>query len=156
MPKALFISCMWALYGGIYRYSRGRLSLSKMFRPSSTRFIPRFSHKVRLHIVIKVNPITDTTLIALVLTGPITMGRIIHGPSPADGAREAHRHRRGLRLATPERRGSHWSPSGWRPRLVLACFVDVAFVNVMRRRSRRAKGSVFAFASTMDLSPLAP
>jgi hypothetical protein len=27
--------------GGIYMYSRGRLSLSKTFRPSSTRFIPR-------------------------------------------------------------------------------------------------------------------
>jgi hypothetical protein len=35
------ISRMWALYGGIYRYSRGHLSLSKTFRPSSTRFIPR-------------------------------------------------------------------------------------------------------------------
>jgi hypothetical protein len=37
----ILISRMWALYGGIYRYSRDRLSLSKMFRPSSTWFIPR-------------------------------------------------------------------------------------------------------------------
>jgi hypothetical protein len=35
------------------------------------------------------------------------------------------------------------------PRLVLACSVDVAFVRAMRRRSRRAKGGVFAFAPTM-------
>jgi hypothetical protein len=41
MPKALLISCVRALYGGIYRYSRGRISLSKTFRPSSTQFIPR-------------------------------------------------------------------------------------------------------------------
>jgi hypothetical protein len=40
-PKALLISRVWALYGGIYRYSSGRLSLSKTFTPSSTRFIPR-------------------------------------------------------------------------------------------------------------------
>jgi hypothetical protein len=39
--KALLISRVRAVYGGIYRYSRGRLSLSKMFIPSSTRFIPR-------------------------------------------------------------------------------------------------------------------
>jgi hypothetical protein len=30
-----------AQYEGIYRYSRGRLSLSKIFRPLSTWFIPR-------------------------------------------------------------------------------------------------------------------
>jgi hypothetical protein len=41
MPKASLISRVRALYGGIYRYSRGRLSLSKTFRPSSTWFIPR-------------------------------------------------------------------------------------------------------------------
>jgi hypothetical protein len=35
--KALLISRVRAVYGGIYRYSRGRLSLSKMFIPSSTR-----------------------------------------------------------------------------------------------------------------------
>jgi hypothetical protein len=32
---------VWAQYGDIYRYSMGRLPLSKIFRPSSTWFIPR-------------------------------------------------------------------------------------------------------------------
>jgi hypothetical protein len=36
-------------------------------------------------MVIKVNPITDTTLIAPDLTGPIIMGRITHGPNQANG-----------------------------------------------------------------------
>jgi hypothetical protein len=35
------ISRMWALYGSIYKYSRGHLSLSKTFSPSSTWFIPK-------------------------------------------------------------------------------------------------------------------
>jgi hypothetical protein len=39
-------------------------------------------------MVIKVNPITDATLVAPDPTGPITMGRITHGPTQADGGVE--------------------------------------------------------------------
>jgi hypothetical protein len=112
---------------------------------------PENSHKGRLQIVIKVNLITDTTLIVLVLAGPITMGRIPHGPLLAVMTREARRLRQGLCLATRERRGPHRSPSGRRLRLVLTCSVNVAFVCAMRRRSRRAKGSVFAFTPIFAL-----
>jgi hypothetical protein len=112
---------------------------------------PEYSPEGRLQIVIKVNLITDTTLIALVLVGPITMGRVTHGPFPVVRAREVRSHRQGLCLATRERRGSHRPPSGRRPRLVLVCSVDVAFVCAMRGRSRRAKGGVFAFAPTTFL-----
>jgi hypothetical protein len=41
MTKASLISRVRALYGVIYRYSRGRLSLSNTFIPSSTRLIPK-------------------------------------------------------------------------------------------------------------------
>jgi hypothetical protein len=111
----------------------------------------KYSHEGRLQIVIKINLITDTTLIALVLAGPITMGRIPHGPLLAVTTREARRLRQGLRLATRERRGPHRSPCSRRLRLVLTCSVNVAFICAMRRRSRRAKGSVFAFAPTFAL-----
>jgi hypothetical protein len=39
--KSLVNPCVWTQYVGIYRYSRGRLSLSKTFRPLSTWFITR-------------------------------------------------------------------------------------------------------------------
>jgi hypothetical protein len=94
--------------------------------PCQRRLDPRvpglsteYSHDGRLQIVIKVNLITDTTLIALVLARHITMGRITHGPPPMVRAREVHRLWQGLRLATRERRGSHIPPSDRRPRLVL-------------------------------------
>jgi hypothetical protein len=111
----------WALYGGIYRYLRGRLSLPKMFRPSSTWFIPRIFPWGRLQIVITVNLITDTALITLVLAGPITMGRITYGPPPVVRERVVRRRRQGLRLATRDRRGSRRPPSDRRPRLALVC-----------------------------------
>jgi hypothetical protein len=113
--------------------------------------IPEYSHKGRLQIVIKENLIIDTALIALVLAGPITMGRIPHGPLLAVTTWEARRLRQGLCLATRERRGPHRSPSGRRLWLVLTCSVNVAFICTMRRRSRRAKGRVLAFVPTKAL-----
>jgi hypothetical protein len=112
---------------------------------------PKYSHEGRLQIVIKENLITDTTLIALVLTGPITMGRIPHGPLLAVTPWEARRLWQGLRLATREQRGPHRSTSSRCLWLVLTCSVNVAFVCTMRRRSHRAKGSMFAFAPTFSL-----
>jgi hypothetical protein len=53
----------------------------------------------------KLNLITDTTLIALDLAGPITMGQITHGPPPVVGMREVRRYRQSLHLATRQRRG---------------------------------------------------
>ena len=79
------------------------------------------------------------------------MGRVTYGPPPVVRERVVRRRRQGLRLATRERRVSHKPPSGRRPRLVLVCSVDVAFVCVMRGRSRRAKGSVFAFTPIFAL-----
>jgi hypothetical protein len=52
---------------------------------------PEHSHEGRLHAVIMVTLITDTTLIALVLARPITMGRIPHGPPRAVTTWEARR-----------------------------------------------------------------
>jgi hypothetical protein len=98
-----------------------------------------YSHEGRLQTVITVNFITDTALITLVHAGPISMGRITHGPPTEVRGREVRRLRQGLRLVTRERR-SNRPPSDWRPRLVLACSVDSAFVCAKRGRSRRAKG----------------
>jgi hypothetical protein len=125
----------------------------RRLHPRVPSLSPEYSQEGRLHIVIKENLITDTALIALVLTGPITMGRIPHGPLLAVTTREARRLRQGLRLATQERRGPHKSPSGRRLRLVPTCSVNAAFVCMVRRRSRRAKGCVFAFAPTITYSP---
>jgi hypothetical protein len=105
-----------------------------------------YSLEGTLQIAIKINLITDTALIVLVLAGPITMGRIPHEPLLAVMTQEARRLRQVLRLATRDRMDPHRSLSGRCLRLVLTCSVNVAFICAMRRRSRRAKGSVFAFA----------
>jgi hypothetical protein len=52
--------------------------------------------------VIKVNPIIETDLNRPDLAGPITMGRITHGPSPAVGTREACKHHAGPSSVTLE------------------------------------------------------
>jgi hypothetical protein len=49
------------------------------------------------------------------------MGQITHGPSPAMWMRKTRQHPAGPLSATPEQRGSHRSPSGLHPQLVLAC-----------------------------------
>jgi hypothetical protein len=41
---------------------------------------PEYSHEGRLQTAITVKAITDATHNALILVGPITMGRIPHGP----------------------------------------------------------------------------
>jgi hypothetical protein len=90
---------------------------------------PEYSHKGRLQTVIKVNHITDTTLLRQWRRGrPIDIMR-------------------GLRL----RHQSEGGHTGFRPGRALGLFlrvVDAAFIRVMRRRRRKAKGSVFAFAPT--------
>jgi hypothetical protein len=53
---------------------------------------PEYSHEGRLQTIIKVNPITNMALNRPDLAGPITMGRIKHGPSPAVGTWVARRH----------------------------------------------------------------
>jgi hypothetical protein len=132
---------------GVFIGTRGAICpCQRCFDPQVPGLSPEYSHEGRLEIVIKVNLITDMALIALVLARPITMGRITHGPPLVVRAQEVR-----LRLATRERRGSHRPPSGRRPRLVLVCYMDVAFVCAMRGRSRRAKGSVFTFAPTFAL-----
>jgi hypothetical protein len=64
---------------------------------------------------------------------------------------EARRHHVGPSSATPGQGGSEGGRTGLRlgraPDLLWRV-VDVAFVRVMRRRRRRAKGSVFAFVPT--------
>jgi hypothetical protein len=83
--------------------------------------------------------------------GPISMGRITHGPPPVVREREVRSLWQGLRLVTRERRGSSGPPYGWRPRPVLAGSVGPAFVCARQGRSRGAKGGMFAFAPTFSL-----
>jgi hypothetical protein len=73
---------------------------------------PEYSHEGRLQTVITVNLITDTALITPVHAGPISMGRITHGPPSVVGEREVRRLWQGLRLVTRERRGSNRPSSG--------------------------------------------
>jgi hypothetical protein len=137
---------------GVFIGTRGAACLcQRRLDPRVPGLSPEYSHEGRLQIVIKVNLITDTTLITLVLVGPITMGRITHGPPPVVREREVRRRRQGLLLATREQRGSHRPPPDRRPQLVLVCSVDLAFVCIRRGRSRRAKGGMFAFAPTFAL-----
>jgi hypothetical protein len=69
--------CAWAQYMGIYRYSRGCLSLSKTFRPSSTWFIPRIFPR---------GEVTDSHYGILyyrhdpIHACPSFVGRTVHGP----------------------------------------------------------------------------
>jgi hypothetical protein len=73
---------------------------------------PEYSHEGRLQTFIMVNLITDTALITPVHAGPISMGRITHGPPLVVGEREVCRLWQGLRHVTRERRGSNRPPSG--------------------------------------------
>jgi hypothetical protein len=69
------------------------------------------------------------------------------GLPPTVGTWEGRRHHAGPSSATPKRRGR----TDLRPGRGLGLFwrvVDAAFARVMRRRRRRAKGSVFAFVPT--------
>jgi hypothetical protein len=47
---------------------------------------PEYSHEGRLQTVITVNLITDMTLITPIHAGPVSMGRITHGPPYGGGA----------------------------------------------------------------------
>jgi hypothetical protein len=64
---------MWALYG-VFIGTRGAVCYcQRRLDPRVPSLSPEYSHEERLQMVIKVNPITDMTLIAPDLTGPITM-----------------------------------------------------------------------------------
>jgi hypothetical protein len=106
MPKASLISSVPGHCTRVFIGTRGAACpCQRRLDPRVPGLSPEYSHEGRLQIVIKVNLITDTTLITLVLAGPITMGRITHGPPPVVREQEVHRYRQGLRLATRERRG---------------------------------------------------
>jgi hypothetical protein len=87
---------------------------------------PEYSHEGRLHRVITIYFITDTTQPTLLTlgpdAGPCYMGRIVHGPLPALRREEVLWPSRGLRLVSPERRGPNMPPYGhcsWSVRWVL-------------------------------------
>jgi hypothetical protein len=124
--------------------------LSKTFMPSSTRFIPRILPQGEVTCSHYSKAITDTTLNALIFVGPITMGRIPHGPPGAATTWETRRLRQSHRRATRPRRGPRRSPSSRRLRPALRRVVDVT-ICAMGRRSHRVKGSMFAFAPTFAL-----
>ena len=63
--------------------------------PSSTRFIPRIFPRGEV-----VKAITNAARNVLILAGPVTMGRIPHGPPGAVTMCETRRLRQSLRLAT--------------------------------------------------------
>jgi hypothetical protein len=139
---------------GVFIGTRGiACPFQRHLNPRVPGLSPEYSHEGRLQTVITVNFITDMTLITSVRVGPISTGRITHGPPPVVREREVRRLRQGLRLVTQERRGSNRPPSDWRPRPVLAGSVDPAYVCARRGRNRRAKGGVFAFAPTVGKPP---
>jgi hypothetical protein len=63
------------------------------------------THEGRLHTVITVKAITNVALNALILAGPVTVGRIPHGPPGAVTTWETRRLRQSLRLATERTKG---------------------------------------------------
>jgi hypothetical protein len=82
-------------------------------RPLSKTFIcprvhglsPEYSHEGRLQTVITVKAITNAVCNALILAGPVTLGRIPCGPSRAVTKWETRRLRQRLRLATERTKG---------------------------------------------------
>jgi hypothetical protein len=66
---------------------------------------PEYSHKGRLQTVITVKAITNVARNALILAGPVTVGRIPHGPPGAVTTWETRRLRQRLRLATERTKG---------------------------------------------------
>jgi hypothetical protein len=135
-------------YTGVFISTRAAACpLSKTFMPSSTRFIPRIFQRGEVTISHYGKAITDMALNPLIFAGPITMGRIPHGPPGVVTTWETRRLRQSLRRATHPRRGPRRSPSVRRLRPAFRRVVDVT-ICVMGRRSHRAKGSVFAFAPT--------
>jgi hypothetical protein len=123
--QKLFSLLLRALYMGIYRHSSSRLSLDKdvygleyLIYPQNipTRGVTGSQYS---------KAITDTGPNALILAGPISMGRIPHGPPMAVTTWETCTLRQSLRLATRPRRGPHRSPSGRRLRHVPTRSVDV-------------------------------
>jgi hypothetical protein len=147
MPKALSHHCCGHCTGVFIGTRAAACPLTKTFMPSSTRFIPRIFPRGEVTGSHYGKAITDTAPNALILAGPITMGRIPHGPPVAVTTWETCRLRQNLRLATCPRRGPRRSPSGQRLRHIRSRSVDVT-ICAMSRRSHRAKGSVFAFAPT--------
>jgi hypothetical protein len=135
MSKAFSRYCCGHCTGVFIGTRAAACPLTKTFMPSSTRFIPRIFSRGEVTGSHYGKVITDTAPNALILAGPITMGRIPHGPPVAVTTWETYRLWQSLRLATRPRRGPRRSPSDRRLRHV--------------RWSHRAKGSVFAFAPTL-------
>jgi hypothetical protein len=79
MPKALFLTVAGHCTGVFIGTRVAVCPCQRRLCPRVPSLFPEYSHEGRLQAVITVNPITDTTLIALVLAGPITMGRILMG-----------------------------------------------------------------------------
>jgi hypothetical protein len=95
-----------ARYGGIYRHSSGHLYIVKdVYAPRVSGLSPEYSHEGRLQTVITVETITNAACNVLILAGPVTMARILHGPPGAVTTQETRRLRQGLRLATAEIEG---------------------------------------------------
>jgi hypothetical protein len=116
---------------------------------SSTWFIPRIFPRGEVIGSHYGKAITDTTLNTLILAGPITMGRIPHGPPVVVTTWETCRLRQSL-LLRPVHEGNH---AGLRLVDAFGMFGRIVDVTIctMGRRSHRAKGSMFAFAPTFAL-----
>jgi hypothetical protein len=88
----------------------------------------------RLQIVITEKAVTDEARNTLIRAGPVTVGRIPHGPPSAMRTWDLQTSSEScLRLAMEGTKGDR---SG------------VVFAGAARRRRHRAEGSVFAFAQT--------
>jgi hypothetical protein len=118
MPKAFSFFCCGHCTGVFIGTRATACPLTKMFMPSSIWFIPIIFPRGEVTDSHYDKAITETALNALILVGPITMGRIPHGPLVVVTMWETCRLRQSLRLATCPRRGPHRSPSGRRLRHV--------------------------------------
>jgi hypothetical protein len=112
VPKAFFPPCCGHCTGVFIGTRATACPLTKTFMPSSTWFIPRIFPRGEVTGSRYGKAITDTTLNALILAGPITMGRIPHGPPVAVTTWETYRLQQSLKFATRRQRGPRRSPSG--------------------------------------------
>jgi hypothetical protein len=111
--------CALAQYGGIYRYSSDCPTLSRTFRPSITKFIPRIfpQGKVTTSHYDILYYRQDPTHTAHASSG---RGALLHGlnctrASPCSEGEEVLWPSWGLHLVSPERRGPNRPPYGRRP-----------------------------------------
>jgi hypothetical protein len=105
--------------------------------PQTPRLSPEYSHKAGLQTVItgrllQIRPVTRDGH-----AGPVTMGRITRGPP--------------LWTRSQDETTSSWVFSRWRMRRRVSLPVVLSPLVQRVRRRPRAKGGVFAFASTFAL-----